>query len=137
MQQGNRDWVTLIECISATGIRLPASCIYAGTAHYKGWHSSEAIASETVFATSKQHGQNPVSIHSTILESRPIPTILFSFRLIPSPHHHRKASDSYRTVLRPPLLKSKSSRLRYQQQLKKDRLKSNHSEVLLLGSKLS
>jgi hypothetical protein len=33
MQQGNREWVTLIECVSATGIRLPAFYIYAGVAH--------------------------------------------------------------------------------------------------------
>jgi hypothetical protein len=35
MQQGNREWVTLIECVSATGIRLPAFYIYAGAAHLR------------------------------------------------------------------------------------------------------
>jgi len=49
MQQGNREWMTLIECVSAVGIRLPAFYIYAGTAHYKGWDSCEAIDPETVF----------------------------------------------------------------------------------------
>ena len=30
MQQGNREWATLIESVSATGIRLPAFYIYTG-----------------------------------------------------------------------------------------------------------
>jgi hypothetical protein len=47
MQQGNREWVALIECVSAVGIQLPAFYIYAGAAHYKGWHHSEAIDPET------------------------------------------------------------------------------------------
>ena len=85
--------------------------------------------------TSTQHDQNAVSIHSIKRGLRPIPTILFSFRYILSPHHHEKGSNSYRAVLELPLLKSKNSRLRYQQL--KDRLKSSHSEVLLLGPKLS
>jgi hypothetical protein len=50
MQQGNQEWVTLIECVSAMGIRLPAFYIYAEAAHYKGLHSNESIASETVVA---------------------------------------------------------------------------------------
>jgi hypothetical protein len=34
MQRGSREWIMLIECVSATGKRLPAFYIYAGTAHY-------------------------------------------------------------------------------------------------------
>ena len=50
MQQGIRGWVTLVECVSAVGIRLPGFYIYAWAAHYKGWHSSEAIAPRAAFS---------------------------------------------------------------------------------------
>jgi hypothetical protein len=79
MEQGNREWVTLIECVSAAGIRLLAFCIYAGAAYYKGWYSSESMAFETVFAYT-------VFIYSTKCGLRLILTILFSFRPILSPH---------------------------------------------------
>ena len=50
MLQGDREWMTLIECASAVGIQLPVFYIYAGTVHYKGWHNSEAIGPGTVLA---------------------------------------------------------------------------------------
>jgi len=50
IQQGSREWVTLVQCVSATGKRLPAFYIYAGTAHYKRWHQNSDIDLETVFA---------------------------------------------------------------------------------------
>src|SRR4030095_788416 len=40
-QGGRGQWVTLLECVSATGARLPGFYIYEGTAHYFGWHSDE------------------------------------------------------------------------------------------------
>ena len=42
--------MTLIECVSATGKRLPAFYIYAGAAHYAGWHQEDSIDAQTVFA---------------------------------------------------------------------------------------
>ncbi|CUS07494.1 unnamed protein product [Tuber aestivum] len=50
MQQGNREWVTLIEAVSALGKVLPAFYIYAGKAHYAGWHNKSGIDSRTVFS---------------------------------------------------------------------------------------
>ena len=50
MQQGNREWVTLIETVSAVGKVLPAFYIYAGKAHYAGWHNKSEIDSRTVFS---------------------------------------------------------------------------------------
>ena len=48
---GNREWETLIECVSATGNRLPAFYIYARTAHHAGWHEeANGLAPDTVFA---------------------------------------------------------------------------------------
>ena len=38
MQDGSREWVSLLECVSAVGKRIPAYFIYAGQAHYDGWH---------------------------------------------------------------------------------------------------
>ena len=49
-QQGNREWVALIECVSATGKQLPAFYIYAGAAHYAGWHQNRDTGPQTVFA---------------------------------------------------------------------------------------
>ena len=50
-QDGNREWVALIECVSATGNRLPEFYIYAGKAHYSGWHKEgNGIDPDTVFA---------------------------------------------------------------------------------------
>jgi len=46
IQQASREWVTLIEYVSATGKRLPAFYIYAE----KGWHQNPNIDPETVFA---------------------------------------------------------------------------------------
>ena len=50
MQQGNREWVTLIEAVSALGKVLPAFYIYAGKAHYAGWHGRSEIDSRTAFS---------------------------------------------------------------------------------------
>ena len=49
-QQGNREWVTLIECVSITGKQLPAFYIYTGAAHYAGWHQNRDTGPQTVFA---------------------------------------------------------------------------------------
>ena len=38
MQDGGWEWVTIIETVSATGMRIPGYYIYAGEAHYDGWH---------------------------------------------------------------------------------------------------
>ena len=45
-QDGNREWVTLIECVSDTGKRLPAFYTYAGAAHHVGWHRGQHRASK-------------------------------------------------------------------------------------------
>lgn len=50
MQQGNREWVSLIEAVSALGKALPAFYIYAGKAHYAGWHGRSEIDSRTAFS---------------------------------------------------------------------------------------
>jgi transposase-like protein len=50
--EGSREWVTLIESCSAGGKRLPAYYIYAGTAHYDGWHEGE-INPDTAFYYTK------------------------------------------------------------------------------------
>ena len=43
--------MTLIECVSAIGDRLPAFYIYAGTAHYAGWHKeANGLDPDPVFA---------------------------------------------------------------------------------------
>jgi hypothetical protein len=37
-QAGRGQWITLLECVSAAGARLPGFYIYEGSAHYFGWY---------------------------------------------------------------------------------------------------
>jgi hypothetical protein len=39
-QDGNREMITVLETVSASGKLLPPFIIYEGKAHYAGWHSS-------------------------------------------------------------------------------------------------
>ena len=38
IQPGNRDWVTAIECINASGRRLPSFIILSGKLHQASWY---------------------------------------------------------------------------------------------------
>lgn len=38
MDDGNRELLTVIECVSADGRVLPSLIIYKGANHYMGWH---------------------------------------------------------------------------------------------------
>jgi hypothetical protein len=114
------------------GIRLPAFYIYAGTAHYKGWHSSEAITPETVFVYTDEGlcGVTMAAFNKTQVMTNSHYTIL-------SPTHPEFSppQEGLRQLLHcieTHLTESRSSQPRYQQQLKTDRPKSRHSELLLL-----
>ena len=37
-EDGNRELLTVIECVSASGTVLPPFIIYKGSNHYMGWH---------------------------------------------------------------------------------------------------
>lgn len=37
---GSREWVTVIESVSAAGVALPPMAINQGAGHYKGWYAS-------------------------------------------------------------------------------------------------
>ena len=39
-QDGNREVVTVIECVSADGSVLPPMYIYKGSSHIIGWHAA-------------------------------------------------------------------------------------------------
>jgi hypothetical protein len=39
-QSGNREWVTLIECVNGEGHHLPGFYIYGAAKHNMGWHHS-------------------------------------------------------------------------------------------------
>ena len=51
VQDGNREWVTIIESVSAKGSTLPSLFIYKGKTHCFAWHDYE-IRDETAFARS-------------------------------------------------------------------------------------
>ena len=43
IQPGNREWVTSIECINASGWALPPCIIFKGKIHIEGWYQDEAL----------------------------------------------------------------------------------------------
>jgi hypothetical protein len=50
MQNGSREWVTLVECVSAGGKQFLDYYIYAEKAHYDGWHHGSVDSdSDTAF----------------------------------------------------------------------------------------
>ena len=51
VQDGNREWVTIIESVSAKGSTLPPFIIYKGKTHRFAWHDYE-IRDEAAFARS-------------------------------------------------------------------------------------
>ena len=89
-QDGNREWVTLIECVSATGNQLPAFYIYAGKAHYSGWHKEgNGIGPDTV-------------LHIPTMAGRRISLVLNGFRTISEnslpPLHQDEPDSSFATT---------------------------------------
>jgi hypothetical protein len=51
-QDGNREMVTVIECVSAAGKVLPPMYIYKGSVHLMGWHVGVEAKEEATFAWS-------------------------------------------------------------------------------------
>jgi hypothetical protein len=51
-QPGNREWVTVIQGISASGYALPPFIIYKGKNHLSGWYEETGIPSNWVFGVS-------------------------------------------------------------------------------------
>ena len=49
-QDGNREMVTVVECVSAAGRILPPMHIYKGSAHLMGWHAGVEAKEEATFA---------------------------------------------------------------------------------------
>ena len=52
-QGGNREMVTVIECVSADGSVLPPMYIYKGSSHRIGWHAAVQAQEKATFAWSK------------------------------------------------------------------------------------
>jgi len=53
-QDGNREMLTVIECVSADGRVIPPMYIYKGTMHWMGWHAGVTSQQEATFAGSKK-----------------------------------------------------------------------------------
>lgn len=43
VQPGNREWVTLIECINFMGWALPPCIIFKGKVYIEGWYEDDAL----------------------------------------------------------------------------------------------
>ena len=52
-QDGNREMVTVIECVSADGSVVPPMYIYKGSSHIMGWHAAAHTQEEATFAWTK------------------------------------------------------------------------------------
>ena len=52
-QDGNREMVTVIECVSADGSVLPPMYIYKGSSHLMGWHDAVGAEGKATFAWTK------------------------------------------------------------------------------------
>ncbi|SAM84174.1 uncharacterized protein UBRO_20814 [Ustilago bromivora] len=63
-QPGNRETITMIECIGAQGTKLPSMVIFRGKSHMQGWYCNHTAAKDWVFATG-QNGwtNNELALH--------------------------------------------------------------------------
>jgi hypothetical protein len=52
IQPGNREWVTLIQAINATGWTIPPFLIFAGKYHLSAWYEEESIPRDWAIAVS-------------------------------------------------------------------------------------
>jgi hypothetical protein len=52
IQPGNREWVTLIQAINATGWAIPPFLIFAGKYHLSAWYEEESIPRDWAIAVS-------------------------------------------------------------------------------------
>ena len=53
-QDGNREMVTVIECISADGRVIPPMYIYKGSRHLLGWHAGVQDKEQATFTRSTE-----------------------------------------------------------------------------------
>ena len=51
---GNREWVTVIEAVSAVGVVLPPMLANKGEAHYIGWYAALRKGDQANFSYSKK-----------------------------------------------------------------------------------
>jgi hypothetical protein len=53
VQQGNREWTTVIQGINATGWAIPPFIIFKGRHHLSAWYKEENMPQDWVIAVSK------------------------------------------------------------------------------------
>ena len=53
MQQGNREWVTAIQGMNATGWAIPPFIIFQGKHHLSAWYKEESLPRDWVIAVSE------------------------------------------------------------------------------------
>ena len=51
---GSREWVTVIEAVSAAGVVLPPMLVNKGEAHYMGWYAALRKGDQATFSYSKK-----------------------------------------------------------------------------------
>ena len=57
IQDGNREWITLIACVGASGVALPPALIYQGKAGLQsGWLNDVEVAEHEVFFANSELG---------------------------------------------------------------------------------
>jgi len=58
VQDGSREWVTVIECVSGDGSALRPMIINKGQAHYMGWYSKLKKKDLAIFGVSEKGWSN-------------------------------------------------------------------------------
>ncbi|BCS24404.1 uncharacterized protein APUU_40848A [Aspergillus puulaauensis] len=53
IQPGNREWVTIIECINTRGWAIPSTIIFKGKVYIEGWYSEQRIPGDWHIEVSK------------------------------------------------------------------------------------
>jgi hypothetical protein len=51
--QGNREWVTIIECVSSKGTSIPPVVILKGKEHQAAWYQEPKLLQDWLIATSQ------------------------------------------------------------------------------------
>ena len=53
LQQGNREWVTSVVCVSATGSAIPPFIIFQGKHHLSAWYKEDSLPRDWLIGVSK------------------------------------------------------------------------------------
>ena len=63
IQPGNREWITAVEYISATGWALPFMLIFAGKVHLSTWYTTDLPSGWTIVLSENRWTNDKLRYH--------------------------------------------------------------------------